>query len=121
AIALAQLVDQGRLSYDDPIAGHWPEFATAGKAQITVDQVLSHQAGLNGFEEPTSVEEFGDWAKITQRLADQKPFWAPGTQTSYHAVTFGFLLGEVARRVTGLMPRELIARTLAAPLKLDVS
>ena len=120
-VALARLVDEGRLSYDDTVARHWPEFAAGGKAEITVAQVLSHQSGLNGFEEPTTVEDFADWTKITQRLANQKPFWPPGTQTSYHAMTFGFLAGEIARRITGLMPREFVARMLAAPLKLDAS
>jgi len=121
AIALAQLIDQGRLSYQDPIARHWPEFAAAGKSEITLAQVLSHQSGLNGFEVPTTFADFGDWAKITQRLAEQEPFWPPGTETSYHSMTFGFIGGEVARRITGLMPRELIAQSLARPLDLDVS
>jgi CubicO group peptidase (beta-lactamase class C family) len=121
AIVLAQLVDQGLLSYDDPVAKHWPEFAVAGKAEITVGQVLSHQSGLNGFAVPTTLEDCVDWDKITRRLAEQKPFWPPGTETSYHAMTIGFLAGEIARRVTGLMPRELVAYALAAPLALDLS
>ncbi len=121
AIALAQLVGEGRLSYDDPVARHWPQFGACGKAEITVGQVLSHQSGMNGFAEPTTLEDFGDWDKVTQRLANQSPFWTPGTETSYHAITFGFIAGEVARRITGLMPRELIAQALAGPLRLDVS
>jgi len=121
AIALARLVDEGRLSYDDPVAKHWPEFGAAGKEAITLGQVLSHQSGVNGFEAPTTIEDFGDWPTVTQRLASQAPFWTPGTQTSYHATTLGFIAGEVARRITGLMPREFIAQTLALPLGLDVS
>jgi CubicO group peptidase (beta-lactamase class C family) len=121
AICLAMLVEDGRLSYSDRIADHWPEFAAAGKADITVAQVLSHQAGLNGFEAPTTIEDLADWTKITDRLAAQAPFWRPGEQTSYHAMTFGFILGEVARRITGLMPRELIASMLADRFDLDVA
>ena len=94
ALALAQLVDQGRLSYEDPVSRHWPEFAAVGKSEITVGQVLSHQSGLNGFAEPTTVQDFGDWAMVTGRLAAQAPFWQPGTQTSYHAMTYGFLLAK---------------------------
>jgi CubicO group peptidase (beta-lactamase class C family) len=120
SLSAAQLVGQGKLSYDDRVSKHWPEFAANGKGDITVAQVLSHQAGLNGFDEPTTLEDLTDWTKITQRLADQAPFWAPGTETSYHATTFGFLIGEIIRRVSGLTPRDYIAQNLAAPLQLDV-
>ena len=100
---------------------HWPEFAATGKSEITVGQVLSHQSGLNGFAEPTTVQDFGDWEMVTSRLAAQAPFWPPGTQTSYHAMTYGFLAGEIARRITGLNPRELIKTALAGPLGLDLT
>lgn len=120
ALVLAQLVGQGRLSYDDPVARHWPEFAAGGKGGVTVGEVLSHQAGLNGFVEPTTVEDFGDWAKVTGRLAAQAPFWPPGAETSYHAMTYGFLAGEIARRVTGEDPRALVAFRLSKPLDLDL-
>ena len=119
AIALARLVEQGRLSYDDPVARHWPEFAAEGKAGITLAQVLSHQSGVNGFAVPTAVSDFADWSLVTQRLADQAPFWEPGTETSYHAMTFGFIIGEVMHRITGKMPGEWIAEDLCAPLGLD--
>lgn len=121
AIAIAQLVDRGLLAYDDPVAKHWPEFAVNGKAQITVAHLLSHTAGLNGFDEKLTIEDMGDWERIVGLLASQAPAWEPGTITSYHSTTFGFLLGEVARRITGLMPRELIAKYLAEPLGLDLS
>lgn len=109
-----------RLTYEDPVARHWPEFAAAGKAGITVGEVLSHQAGLNGFVEPTTVVDFGDWPLVTERLARQTPFWPPGTDTAYHAMTFGFLAGEIARRVTGRMPRDLLHDLFAGPLGLDL-
>ncbi|MBU1374490.1 MAG: beta-lactamase family protein [Alphaproteobacteria bacterium] len=120
AIALAQLVDSGALDYDAPVARYWPEFAQAGKGEITVAQVLSHQSGLNGFAAPTTLEDFGDWETVTGRLAAQAPFWPPGTATSYHAMTYGFLAGEIARRITGLSPRALVASAIAGPLDADL-
>ncbi len=119
AIALAQLVAAGALDYAAPVARYWPEFAAGGKGAITVEQVLSHQAGLNGFAEPTTLEDFGDWARVTGRLAAQTPFWPPGEKNSYHAMTYGFLAGEIARRASGLMPRDLMARAIAGPLDAD--
>lgn len=119
AITMAQLVAGGKLDYGAPVARYWPEFAAAGKAAVTVEQVLSHQAGLNGFAEPTTLEDFGDWALVTGRLAAQAPAWTPGEKNSYHAMTYGFLAGEIARRVTGRMPRELIAEAVAGPLDAD--
>ena len=119
AIALAQLVEAGKLDYGAPVARYWPEFAAGGKGDITVEQVLSHQAGLNGFAQPTTVEDFGDWALVTGRLAAQTPLWRPGEKNSYHAMTYGFLAGEIARRVTGDMPRQLIAQAIAGPLDAD--
>lgn len=120
AIALAQLMGRGQLDYEAPVSRYWPEFAQAGKGDITVGQVLSHQSGLNGFAEPTSLEDFYDWDLVTGRLARQAPFWPPGTATSYHAMTYGFLAGEIAERITGLSPRTLVAGTIAAPLDLDL-
>ena len=90
AIAAAMLVDQGRLSYDDPVARHWSEFAAAGKDAITVGQILSHQSGVNGWAQPISVAELCDWTTATSRLAAQAPFWPPGTAASYHAITHGW-------------------------------
>jgi CubicO group peptidase (beta-lactamase class C family) len=120
AIALAKLVDQGRLDYAAPVARYWPEFAQNGKATITVSQLLSHQAGLPGFVEPTPLEDFYDWETVTRRLAAQAPMWAPGTRNSYHAMTFGFLAGELIRRASGLSVGQFLAREVAGPLGADV-
>jgi len=120
AIALARLVDQGRIDYAAPVARYWPEFAQNGKAEITVSQLLSHQAGLPGFTEPTPLEDFYDWEKVTARLAAQAPMWAPGTKNSYHAMTFGFLAGELIRRVSGLSVGQFLAREVAGPLGADI-
>ena len=119
AIAVAQLVAARKLDYDAPVARYWPEFAAEGKDAITVGQVLSHQSGLNGFVVPTTLEDFGDWALVTGRLAAQAPFWPPGEKNSYHAMTYGFLAGEIARRASGLMPRDLIAAAITGPLDAD--
>jgi len=119
ALACAMLVDQGRLSYDDPVAKHWPDFAAAGKGAVTVGQILSHQSGVNGFAEPTTVEDLYDWGLATSRLASQAPFWPPGTAASYHALTHGFLAGEVVRRITGQDIGNFIRTVIAAPLAAD--
>jgi CubicO group peptidase (beta-lactamase class C family) len=116
AVAVAMLVDQGRLSYDDPVAKYWPEFAVAGKGAITVGQILSHQSGLNGWEVLTGFEALYDWGEATSRLAAQAPAWAPGTAASYHALTHGFLAGEVVRRVTGQDVGAFVRAAIAGPL-----
>ena len=116
ALAVAMLVDRGKLRYEDRVAKYWPEFAAAGKGEVTVAQMLSHQAGLNGFVEPTTVEDFYDWDRITERLASQAPFWPPGEQTSYHAITFGFLAGELIRRIDGRTTRTFVQEEIAGKL-----
>lgn len=120
AVAFARLVDRNLVKYEDRVVEYWPEFGTAGKENTTIAHLLSHQAGLNGFREPTSVEDFGNWELVTSRLAAQAPFWHPGSDTSYHAMTYGFLIGEVARRITGLKPRALFDVEIAEPLKADI-
>lgn len=101
AICALRLVDRGLLDLDAPVAKYWPEFAQAGKAAIPVHQLLSHRAGLPAIEEPLPTEAFYDWTRMTAALAAQKPWWEPGTQHGYHAFTFGWLVGEVVRRITG--------------------
>jgi len=121
AIAVALLVDRGKLSYEDLVAQHWPEFAANGKGAITVAQLLSHQGGLPGFtDETTTVEDFYDWERVTSRLARQAPMWAPGTKNSYHAMTYGFLAGELVRRLSGVSPGAFVAREIAGPLGAEV-
>lgn len=120
AVAMARLVERGLVDYEAPVARYWPEFAEAGKADIRVIDILSHRSGLNGFRAPTTIEEFADWDLLIGRLAAQTPFWPPGAYASYHAMTYGFLAGEVARRVTGLSPRDLFRAELARPLQADI-
>ncbi len=120
AVAVAMLVDRGQLDYAAPVARYWPEFAQNGKAEITISQLLSHQAGLPGFVEPTPIEDFYDWETVTSRLARQAPMWPPGTKNSYHAMTYGFLAGELIRRASGLSPGRFLAQEIAGPLGADV-
>jgi CubicO group peptidase (beta-lactamase class C family) len=116
AVAMALCVERGLVRYDDRVAQHWPEFAANGKADVTVALALSHQAGLPGFAEPTRVEDEYDWDGASARLARQKPAWVPGTATSYHAITYGFLAGEIVRRVTGKSVGRFVAEEIARPL-----
>jgi len=120
AVAIAQLVDRGLLSYDDRVAQVWPEFRQGGKAGITIAHVMSHQAGLPGFSEPTTLDDQLEWGLCCERLARQRPVFDPGTATSYHAMTFGWLAGEIIRRVTGSSVGAYVRSEIAAPLQADI-
>ncbi|MBB6344751.1 CubicO group peptidase (beta-lactamase class C family) [Nonomuraea muscovyensis] len=120
ATVLLQLAERGLVDVGAPVAEVWPEFAAEGKAAITVAQLLTHEAGLPVVEEPVPVEEFGDHPAIAARLAGQRPLWEPGSAHGYHALTYGFLVGEVVRRVTGKSVGELVAAEIAGPLGLDL-
>ncbi len=113
------LLDRGELDFDAPVAKYWPEFAANGKSQIKVRHLLSHSAGLSGWSEPLRCEDLADWDRCVNALAAQEPWWAPGTQSGYHAVTQGYLLGEVYRRITGLSFGELLRQEFAEPLGAD--
>lgn len=113
------LIDRGLLDPDAPVATYWPEFAAAGKEGVLVRHLLSHRAGLAGLREPHSLEQLFDWELTTSRLAAQEPWWEPGTVSGYHALTYGFLVGEVVRRVSGLLPGAFLEREVTGPLGLD--
>ena len=116
AMAVALCVERGLLRYEDCVAQHWPEFAANGKESVTIAQLLSHQAGLPGFVEPTRVEDEYDWDATCAKLARQAPAWPPGTASSYHAITYGWLAGELVRRVTRQSVGRFIANEIARPL-----
>jgi len=99
AIAVAMCVQRGLLAYDEPVSRYWPEFARHDKGEATVAQLLSHQCGLFSVQGEITLEEVLDWPTITERLADTKPEWPIGSTHGYHAVTYGFLAGELVRRV----------------------
>jgi CubicO group peptidase (beta-lactamase class C family) len=119
ALCVARLVDRGRLAYADRVADHWPEFAAAGKEQVTVAQMLSHQAGLPGFAEPVTLDDLFDQAGCAARLAAQAPLWEPGTANGYHAATWGVLVAELVRQVDGRTIGRFLAEELAGPAGAD--
>ncbi len=120
AVLMARLVDQGRLDYQQTVASVWPEFAQAGKAEVTVGQALSHQAGLPGFPEPMDPALWFDWDAICTRLAAMAPMWRPGSASGYHPVTFGHIAGEIFRRVDGRSIGRALRQDVAGPCGLDL-
>ncbi|MEU7045082.1 serine hydrolase domain-containing protein [Streptomyces varsoviensis] len=119
ALAAHLLADRGLLDLDAPVARYWPEFAAAGKAELPVRYLLSHRAGLAGLREPVALEELYDWGLMTSRLAAAEPLWEPGTASGYHAMTYGHLIGEVIRRISGKTVGEFIRAELTGPLGAD--
>ncbi|MGW4673039.1 serine hydrolase domain-containing protein [Streptomyces sp. NPDC004324] len=113
------LADRGLLDLDAPVAAYWPKFAAAGKEAVLVRHLLSHRAGLAGLREPHTFEQLCDWELTVDRLAAQEPWWEPGTRSGYHALTFGHLVGEVVRRVSGLLPGAFLEREVTGPLGID--
>ncbi|MER6999046.1 serine hydrolase domain-containing protein [Streptomyces sp. NPDC000410] len=113
------LADRGLLDLDAPVASYWPEFAAAGKDTLPVRHLLSHRAGLAGLREPHTLAELYDWELTTGRLAATEPWWEPGTRSGYHAMTYGFLVGEVVRRITGLLPGEFLRQEVTGPGGVD--
>jgi len=119
AICAHMLIDRGQLDVDAPVAKYWPEFAQAGKEKIPVRYLLSHQSGVAVFDEPIPVEALYDWERIIKMLEKQKPEWEPGKHCGYHALTFGYLIGEVVRRITGKTLGTFFREEVAAPLNAD--
>jgi len=119
ALCALVLADRGDLDLDAPVARYWPEFAAAGKETTRVRHLLGHTAGLPDFDGPIAVEDLFDWPAVTARLAAQAPAWEPGTAGGYHSVTFGFLVGEVVRRITGRSRGTFFAEEIARPLGAD--
>ncbi len=120
SLMIARLVGQGRLSYETRVSDVWPAFGEAGKAAVTVEQVLSHQAGLCGLEGPMSPADWYDWDGVCARLAAMTPLWPPGTASGYHPVTFGYLAGEIFRRVDGRTIGTALREDIAEPHRLDL-
>jgi len=120
AIATHLLAQRGDLDLDAPVADYWPEFAAEGKAAVPVRWLLSHRAGLPAFDELLAVDDALAWTPAVKALAAQRPLWQPGTGHGYHAITFGWLVGEVVRRATGRRLAEVVADDLAGPLGLDL-
>jgi len=121
AIMANMLAERGLLDVEAPVAKYWPEFAANGKGGVTVAHCLTHVAGLPTFPSSAhiSTADLANWKKCVDTLAAAKPLWTPGAYGSYHAVTYGFLAGEVIRRITGKTPGTFFAEEIAKPLGLD--
>jgi len=118
-VAALMLADQGLIGLDEPVARYWPEFAANGKEGVLVRHLMAHTAGLSGWQEKVAPEDLYDWEKCTSLLAAQEPWWEPGTRSGYHAITQGYLIGEVVRRVTGQSFGTFFRREIAEPLGAD--
>jgi CubicO group peptidase (beta-lactamase class C family) len=123
ALCAHRLADAGELDVDAPVAKYWPEFAAAGKADVPVRWLLTHRSGVPGIglDRPVRVEELYDWDLMTSLLAAQEPFYEPGSAGGYHALSYGWLVGEVVRRIAGQGVREFFAEQVAGPLGADFS
>lgn len=113
SLMVARLVEQGLLDYAAPVARYWPEFAANGKERVTVAEALAHRAGLSAPIEDFELEDILDWEAATAKLAAQAPLWPPGEGYAYHALTHGWLAGELIRRATGKLPGEYFVETIA--------
>ncbi len=119
ALCALILADRGELDLHAPVTRYWPEFAQAGKDRIEVRELLGHTSGLSGWEEPLAPQELADWDRCTSLLAAQAPWWEHGTRSGYHALTQGYLVGEVVRRITGLSLGRFFKGNVADPLGAD--
>jgi CubicO group peptidase (beta-lactamase class C family) len=119
ALTALLLADRGALDFDAPVALYWPEFAANGKEGVKVSHLMSHSSGVSGSRVPLKVEDLYDWEKVTSILAAQAPLWEPGTASGYHVTTFGFLIGEVVRRITGKTLGTVFREEIAEPLGAD--
>jgi len=119
ALCAHMLAARGQLDLNAPVAHYWPEFAKNGKDGILVRHLLNHQAGLPAVRDPLPPGCFYDWQLMVDALAREEPFWKPGTRNGYHALTFGFLVGEVIRRASGRTLGDYFRAEVAGPLGLD--
>jgi CubicO group peptidase (beta-lactamase class C family) len=119
AVCAHRLVEQGKLDLDAPVSDYWPEFAAAGKERLPVRWLLSHQAGLPVVDAELTLDDVIAWDPVVDALAETRPVWKPGTAHGYHAITYGWLVGEVIARVAGRSPGDFFAAEVAEPLGLD--
>jgi CubicO group peptidase (beta-lactamase class C family) len=118
-LVMLMLSDRGELDFDAPVVKYWPEFAAEGKSEIKVHHLMNHTSGLSGFSRSISLEDLADWERCVSDLAAAAPWWSDRFQSGYHAVTQGFLLGELVRRITGITVGEFFAREVAQVLDAD--
>jgi len=119
SLLVHQLAEQGKIDLDEPVVKYWPEFAQAGKDNIPVRYLLSHQAGLPAPDQMLPPGSTSNWEIMVETLATQAPVWRPGEKFGYHAATFGWLVGNVIRRATGRTVGELIQEFIVSPLDVE--
>ena len=119
ALCAHLLAQRGLLDFDAPVTDYWPEFAAAGKGDVPVSWLLCHKSGLVDTTRRLTLDEALDWDTVVDALAESTPLWEPGTQHGYHAVTYGWLVGEIVRRVSGKSLGDFFADEVAAPLGLE--
>ncbi|UKZ83226.1 hypothetical protein TrVFT333_011032 [Trichoderma virens FT-333] len=119
SLAVLMLVDRGLVDVKAKVAQYWPEFAANGKQNIEIRHLMSHTSGLSAWEEKVTMDDVCDQEGAAAKLAAQAPLWEPGTGSAYHVVTYGVLIAEVVRRVTGKSLKQFVAEEIAAPLKAD--
>ena len=114
------LADRGEIDLYSPVARYWPEFGQAGKQDVTIADVLGHRSGVIGPRNRMHWSEVADWDRVCEQLAAAEPWWKPGTAQGYHMVSFGFILGEVVRRVTARSLGQYLRTEIAEPMGIDV-
>ena len=119
ALCIHILVDRGLIDVEAPVCEYWPEFAEANKENVLVKHLLSHSAGLPGFDQEIPIEALYEWDRIIKLLEKQKSWWNPGSKIGYHMITFGYLVGELVRRVTGRSLGEFFRDEISVPLNID--
>lgn len=119
SLALAHLYQSGKIRYEDLVSNYWPEYATAGKDKTTIGDLVAHRAGIPFFEEDIQFDQVTDWNYMVSKIETESPVWNPGSSYAYHAITHGWLTGEIIRRVTEMSPGEYLAKEISAPLKAD--
>jgi len=119
-LSVLLLVDRGLVELDVPVATYWPEFAAGGKARVTVRDALTHRAGVPGFEPPVCLEALHDWDGITAHIAAEAHWFDGESVLCYHAITYGFVLGEIIRRVSGRKPSQFFREEIADKTGIDL-
>jgi CubicO group peptidase (beta-lactamase class C family) len=119
SMSALMLADRGLLDLDAPVANYWPEFAANGKEDVRVRHLLSYTSGVAGWQEQMTTDDLFDWDKATSMLAAQAPWWEPGTASGYHALNYGFLIGELVRRTAGTSLKDFVRDEIAGPLGAD--
>jgi CubicO group peptidase (beta-lactamase class C family) len=119
SLAIAMLYQEGKISYEDLVVKHWPEYKGDGKDGTTVRDLVSHRAGVPFFADDIEEDQVVNWDYMVSKIEQEPAMWQPGTQYAYHAITHGWITGEIIRRVTGMSPGQYLAQHISSPLKAD--